>query len=146
MKLISTALIKRGKIKKVSVLVDNKTAEMLECVEEEIKREYILSEYMFYKENKRIKYHCNSLETYEAEGYQFEDKTLRIAEEKETDRELYKKLYMALKSLTPIERWIVNEKYVKRRISFDIGCDMGISGSAVRHRLLRIIKKLKKFF
>lgn len=86
-----------------------------------------------------------SLEALTEEGFQVEDPKADIEDQ------LYKKLendilFTAIQSLKPNQRWLIEQVFFLNRTQNDIAKELGVCKQAVNNQILRILKKLKKFF
>lgn len=86
-----------------------------------------------------------SLEALTEEGFQVEDPKADIEDQ------LYKKLennalVSAIKSLDPNQKWLIEQVFFLNRTQQDIAEELGVNHTAVRNRLRKIYKKMKKFF
>lgn len=86
-----------------------------------------------------------SLEALTEEGFQVEDPKADIEDQ------LYKKLennalFSAIKSLDPNQKWLIEQVFFLNRTQQDIAEELGVNHTAVRNRLRKIYKKMKKFF
>lgn len=86
-----------------------------------------------------------SLEALTEEGFQVEDPKADIEDQ------LYKKLennalVTAIKSLDPNQKWLIEQVFFLNRTQQDIAEELGVNHTAVRNRLRKIYKKMKKFF
>jgi len=142
MKKVTTQITKKdGTIHTVYAMVDEATAALLETCDERVRHEYVLSMHNEYlnelKETRRHK----SLDVSMENGMDF------AAEEPEDELEeeaQLNALKIAMQKLTPEQQWLVNEVYVKRRAQTEIAKELGVDPTAIRNRLRKIYKKIKK--
>jgi len=130
--------------KKISVYVDDKTAEVLLSVDEEMCKEYVRLEYEAHLiERKETRRH-NSLDAITESGKEFvsdEDDIADCISQAEDKQNLYK----AISILDTQQKWLVQEVVFNGRGFTEIGRELGISEQAVYARWKVILKKLKKF-
>ena len=142
MKKVTTQITKKdGTIHTVYAMVDEATAALLETCTEKVRHEYVLSMHNEYlNELKETRRH-QSLDVSMENGMDF------AAEEPEDELEeeaQLNALKIAMQSLTPEQQWLVNEVYVKRRAQTEIAKELGVDPTAIRNRLRKIYKKIKK--
>ena len=97
-----------------------------------------------YNSNRRETRRHNSIENMEEQGIQFQDKNTDIYKtfnRKETN----KNLYNALDKLLPQQKRLIQKVYYHNMSIAQIARDEGVSETAIRNRLNKIYKKLKKF-
>ncbi|HBC96081.1 MAG TPA: sigma-70 family RNA polymerase sigma factor [Clostridium sp.] len=97
-----------------------------------------------YNSNRRETRRHNSIENMEEQGIQFQDKNTDIYKtfnRKETN----KNLYNALDKLLPQQKRLIQKVYYRNMSIAQIARDEGVSETAIRNRLNKIYKKLKKF-
>lgn len=96
-----------------------------------------------YNSNRRETRRHNSIENMEEQGIQFQDKNTDIY--KTFDRkETNKNLYNALDKLLPQQKRLIQKVYYHNMSIAQIARDEGVSETAIRNRLNKIYKKLKK--
>lgn len=144
MKKLTTKIIKNNKLKSISVLVEDQVAEMIENVNEKFRHEYIVSEYeSSLLERKETRRH-QSLELSLDNGHEFINEEASI-EDIYIDNDRNKNLYKAISFLSEDQQWLVKEVYFKGRSQVEIANELKVDKSAIRHRIERILQKLKKF-
>ena len=145
MKKVTTTITKNNETTTIYAWVDDKTALMLEQVDEQTRREYIISEHEFYlngvKESRR---HVSYEECLE-KGVQFSNEIVDY-EELFISNEEKKKLFATLSVLSSSQRWLLKEIFCNGRTQKDIAAELGVSKVAIFDRLKRIFKKIKKIF
>ena len=143
-----TAIVPKnnGTQKEVFVLVDNRTAEMLAQVgDKKLVNDYLVEEYRLYMSDHNEHRNTQSLDKSLDNGFDIEDENQNLLETVVQDAE-QEKVRKAIKMLEPQQQWLVYQIFYKQRTRVDIAKELGIDESAVRRRLERIIKKIKKFF
>ena len=144
MKKFTTQITKNNKTKSIFVIVDNKTAKILEKSDEKVRHEYIVGEHQIYlNELKETRRH-QSMDAVLESGHEFEDEELSI-EEKYIEKENYEALHKAISSLSKEQQWLISEVYFKGRPQVEIAKELGILKSSLNDRLSRALKKIKKF-
>lgn len=78
-------------------------------------------------------------------GFDFPDGSLS-PEEAVIAEEEKEKLYIALSRLQPSQRELIYKVYFKDETMADIAAEIGIDASSVRHRMIRSLTSLKKFY
>ena len=144
MKKFTTQIIKNNVTKTIFAMVDDKTAKLLEGLDEQTRHEYIVSEHeMYLSELKETRRH-QSLELSLDNGHDFvcEDPT---PDEKIEKQEEIALLGQAITTLTEEQRWLINEVYYKKRTLVNIANELGVSHVAIINRLKKIHNKIKKF-
>jgi RNA polymerase sigma factor (sigma-70 family) len=120
------------------------TGEIIELdVTEDIGEIVIEIERDTYNSNRRETRRHNSLEEMNNQGLQFKDNEadiLSIVEEKETNEGLYN----VLDKLLPQQKELIFKVFFKDMSIIDIARSEGVSEAAIRNRLKKIYKKLKK--
>lgn len=145
MKKLTTQITKNNKEHTIFIMVDNKTAEFLNGVDDKTRRDYIISEHQIYlNELKETRRH-QSLDISLENGHEFEDEE-PSPEEKCIKTEKYVNLHKALSSLSEEQQWLVKEVYFKCRSQVEIAKELGVSKVAITRRFERIFEKIKKFF
>lgn len=95
------------------------------------------------KEEERYKWELrkrlSSLDSIIDMGGQIEDPNSQFDEE--IDK--YDELYKAISTLLPEQQYIVQQVFFEGRTMEEVAIELGIDGSSVRHRMMRIMKKLK---
>ena len=143
MKKFTTQTTVNGKTKTVFVYVDDETARMLNGLDEQSRREYILSEHEIYLNHLReTRRHCSLDESME-HGIEFMD-SAPSPEEVLIRDDVFASLRKAVRSLKEEEKWLVTEVFYKKRPKADIARKLGISKQAIDSRLRNIFKKLKE--
>ena len=97
-----------------------------------------------WKHNKRNqKYHA-SLEVLTESGFQIASDEPTPAEEFEKHEQIAM-LRQALTTLTKDQQWLITEVYFKGRPQIEIANELGLDPTAIRNRLRKIYKRIKKF-
>ena len=124
--------------KLVEIEVTDSFAESYESINLETRRSD-------WKHERRNTKYNSSLELLVESGFQIasEDPTPDERLEKQEEVTL---LRQALSTLTEEQQWLVNEVYFKGRSNTDIANELGVTEGSIRHRLERILKKIKKTF
>lgn len=144
MKKLTTQITKNNKTKMIFVIVDNKTAEILENSDEKVRHEYIVGEHQLYlNELKETRRH-QSMDDILESGHEFESDEPSM-EDDLIQNEEYTKLHEAISSLSKEQQWLVNEVFYKGKTIVDIAKTQGVSHVAILHRLEKIYEKIKKF-
>ena len=143
MKKFTTETTVKGKTKTIFVYVDDETARMLRGLDEQSRREYILSEHEIYLNQLReTRRHCSLDESME-HGIEFMD-SAPSPEEALIQDDVFATLRKAVHALKEEEKWLITEVFYKKRAKADIAREIGISKQAIDSRLMRIFKKLKE--
>lgn len=120
------------------------TGEKIEIeVNEDIANIAIEIERKIYNNNQKESRRHNSIESMECAGFQFEDINDDIevkAEEAETTDEVKN----AIKTLIPNQQDLIEKIFYKDMKIVDIAAYEGVTEAAIRNRLNKIYKKLKK--
>ena len=145
MKKLTTQITKDNKIITIFAMVDDKTAEILENLDEETRHNYIVGEHEIYLNERKETRRHQSINVSLENGHDFEDDELSL-EENFIEKEKYLKLHKAISCLSKEQQWLINEVYFKGRSQVEIAKQIGICKSAISHKLERILKKIKKFF
>lgn len=143
MKNFTTKTTKNDKVITISVMVDNKTAKMLEQLDEQTRHEYILAEHeLNLKERKETRRH-QSLDLSLENGHEFisEDST---PEEKCIQEEAYANLHNAISSLEPNKQKIVYLYFFENKTMEEIAAILNVQKPAISKQIARILEKLKK--
>ncbi len=137
-------LKKDNTLKSVDVWVDDETARVLETLDEDMRRQYLLMEHQMNLSDLRETRRHQSLNVSMDAGWDVADETIIIDEglmTKATKRELYE----AIASLEPSQRWLVGQVYYKKRKQTEIAEKFGVEKMAICNRMRRIKNRLKKF-
>ena len=116
-------------------MLDERTAEILEKVDEEIKRQYIIEEYKAKLTDRKETRRHASLEN-----------SLYVTDEK-TSVEIYrrnKELYAAINALTDKQREVFYSRVIENKSFRQIGDELGIHKQTVLEIYNAAVKKLKK--
>jgi len=103
---------------------------------EEIDKEYRQAEERYKWFSRK---HLSSLDVILDAGGQIEDTTSNFAE----NDYKYEELHNAIAQLSPKQKWLVEELYFNGRTNCSVANELGLSETAVRHRLVSIFKKIK---
>lgn len=146
MKLLSTTITEsNGIVKKVTVCVDNATAEALALCSEDIRQIYILDEYEDQKLTRRETRRHFSYEEILENGIDFpscEDTPLENIIRLEKNAELY----AAMNKLTDKQYHVLWKHVVDGLTYMEIAAEMGIRWDTVREYYHAAIRKIKKYF
>lgn len=143
MKKVTTIITKDYEATTIYAWVDDKTALMLEQVDEQTRREYIVSEHEFYLKNRKEMRRHVSFEECLEKGITFSLELVSF-EDKQIETELQGDLKKAISVLSEKERLIVTEVYFQGRTRRDVAKELGVTEVAVGSRLKRILEKIKK--
>jgi len=145
MKRLTTQITKNNETKTIYAMVDDKTANLLEKADEQVRHEYIVAEHEQYlSELKETRRH-QSLDLSLENGHEFEDEESNL-EEKLIENEMYEELHKAISTLSKEQQWLIYEVYFKGRPQVEIAKELGILKTSLNDRLSRALKKLKKLF
>ena len=144
MKKLTTQITKDNKIITIFAMVDDKTAEILENLDEETRHNYIVGEHEIYLNERKETRRHQSINVSLENGHDFEDDEISL-EENFIEKEKYLKLHKAISCLSKEQQWLVNEVYFKGRSQVEIAKELGLTKMAVSLRLQTILKNLKKF-
>lgn len=145
MKKLTTKIVDNGKEQEIAVFLDDETARVLEeCGDEELKHRYIVAEYKAQLIERRETRRHQSLEKSLEGGFDIVDKRADI------EKNFFKKIDMdklckALKLLQPQQKWLIYQIFYRKRTRVDVAKEIGVDESAIRQRLKKIYKKIKKF-
>ena len=144
MKKLTTQITKNNETKTIYAMVDDKTTKLLEKADAQVMHEYIVAEHEQYlSELKETRRH-QSLDLSLENGHEFEDEESDL-EEKLIKDEMYEELHKAISTLSKEQQWLIYEIYFKGRSQAEIAQELGIDHTAIRNRLRKIYKKIKKF-
>lgn len=120
------------------------TGEILEIeVPENIGRISIEIDREIFNCNRRETRRHNSINYMEDTGLQFTDNTENIEEKIETQETNFE-IEKAIASLLPEQKDLINKVFYKNMKISHIAKDLGVTEAAIRNRLKKIYKKLKK--
>ncbi|CAH0435471.1 RNA polymerase subunit sigma-70 [Clostridium neonatale] len=120
------------------------TGEKIEIeVNEDIANISIEIEKKIYKSERRETRRHNSIDSMEEEGFQFEDINDDI-EVKVEEAETTDEIKNAIKTLIPNQQDLIEKIFYKDMKIVDIAEYEGVTEAAIRNRLNKIYKKLKK--
>lgn len=85
----------------------------------------------------------NSIDIMEEEGFQFKDSSYDL-EIKVEEAESEDEVHMAVKTLLPDQQELIDKVFYRNIKLVDIAAQEGVSEAAIRNRLKKIYKKLKK--
>lgn len=144
MKKLTTQITKNNKTQTIFVMVNDKTADFINSLDEKTRHDYIVGEHNIYlNELKETRRH-QSLDLSLDNGFELEDED-SSPEDKVIQDETYSNLYKAISTLSKDQQWLIKEVYFKGRSQVEIAKELGIDKSAIRHRIERILEKIKKF-
>ncbi len=133
-----------GEKRTISVWLDESTVEALEAVnDEEMTRLYIIEEYKTQLSERRETRRHQSLDRSMengfdvADSYSLEDDVIRGM-----DKNLVNE---AIKHLLPEQRELIKQVYFEGKEQKEIAQEQGVDPTAIRNRLRKIYKKIKKF-
>ena len=124
-------------------LADGRVIEIdVEEAVAEVKIEFDMEDEREVWRNKKRK--DKSLDYLESLGVEIPDKTMSVEDEYITNEDL-NRIYSAIEKLEPQQRELINQIFFEDRTQAEIAKASGVSESAIRDRLNRIYKKLKKY-
>jgi len=144
MKYFTTKTTKNEKAITIKIMVDDKTAKVLESLDEQSRHEYILLEHEIDLQERRETRRHQSLEKSLEKGHDFVSNAL-TPDEKYIKEETCRELFNALATLSEDQKWLIQEVYFKGRRQVEIAKELGIQKSSLNDRLSRALKKLKNF-
>lgn len=146
MKKLETNVAKKdGTTKRVFVYVDDKTAEVLAQIDDEqFVNDYLAEEYKMQMDNCHEHRYTQSLDKSIDNGFDIEDESQNLLESVFQNIEK-EKVHKAINALEPQQQWLVYQVFYLQRTKVSIAKELGTYESAIRHRLERILKKIKKF-
>ena len=145
MKKLYTQVVKHnGELKDVYVCVDDETAKVLAKVDEATRKAYLQDEYEMITAENYHKRHTQSLDKSLENGFDFVDERQNVEEivAREMTNERVRK---AIEQLEPQQQWLVEQIYFDERSHISVAKELGVTEGAIRDRLRRIYKKIKKF-
>lgn len=120
------------------------TGEIVEIeVPENITKMSIEIDRDIYNHNRKETRRHNSIDYMEDVGLQFEDNSVDIVVDLE-QREVIDEIEQALDILLPEQKELIEKVFYKNMKIVDIAAASGVTEAAVRNRLKKIYKKLKK--
>jgi len=143
MKKYTISIVKRnGEEKTGYVLVEDRTAEVLDTLDEETRRQYLQDEHEMYLNDLKETRRHRSLDYSIEKGFDIADgaSTPEKILMETSAKELF---YKALLSLKPKQLWLVEQVYFSGRKQRDVAKELGIDESAVSQRFDVIFKTLK---
>jgi RNA polymerase sigma-70 factor (ECF subfamily) len=120
------------------------TGEIVEIeVPENITKVSIEIDRDIYNHNRKETRRHNSIDYMEDTGLQFEDNSVDLALDLE-QKEVIDEIEQALDILLPEQKELIEKVFYKNMKIVDIAATSGVTEAAVRNRLKKIYKKLKK--
>lgn len=145
MKRFTTKIMHKGEEKTIAVWLDDETARLLEEYgDEKLKHAYIVEEYKAQLIERSETRRHQSLEKSMEAGFDVMDESTDVEKEAfiNIDKE---KLRRAFQFLEPQQKWLIVQIFFNNRTRVDVAKEMGVDESAIRCRLKKIYKKIKKF-
>ena len=128
----------------MKILYEFVTGETLEIeVPENVEEVVIEIEKTTKNTNRKETRRHNSLDYMSEIGIQFKDNNVEI-EEDISEKELTKEVVQAINTLLPEQKLLIKKVFYKNMKIVDIAAEEGVSEAAIRNRLKKIYKKLKK--
>lgn len=132
----------KGQLKSVFVIVDNKTAEMVQKLPEEEKVAYLTD---LYHEDMRERNYQRRI--VHSDGYFGDDEDLELPdnsvdEKSKKDKEQVEEL---LSLLDADDRKLLEDYYLKGMTQYEISITLNISQRMVSKRIKNVLEKLRKF-
>lgn len=93
---------------------------------------------------RKVRYHCYSLEEREEHGIEHTSTNNEI-DELFTDQSKFERVRNAVSHLTPTQKMLLEELVIKGKSQTECASDLGITQGAVSQRFSVIIKKIKNF-
>lgn len=143
MKRFTTEIIKNKRNLTIEVWVDEKTAYVLEQLDEKNRHEYIVGEYEIKLKNRVESRHQISYEEYIEKGISFSQQSISL-EDVLIAKNAQENLQKAIATLSLNQQWLIREIFENCRTQRDIAIELGVSPVAINNRLTRIFQKLKK--
>lgn len=144
MKKLTTQITKNNKTQTIFVMVNDKTADFINSLDEKTRHDYIVGEHNIYlNELKETRRH-QSLDLSLDNGFELEDED-SSPEDKVIQDETYSNLYKAISTLSKDQQWLIKEVYFKGRSQVEIAKELGVDPTAIRNRFKKIYEKIKKF-
>lgn len=144
MKKLTTQITKNNKTQTIFAMVNDKTADFINSLDEKTRHDYIVGEHNIYlNELKETRRH-QSLDLSLDNGFELEDED-SSPEDKVIQDETYSNLYKAISTLSKDQQWLIKEVYFKGRSQVEIAKELGVSHVAILNRFKKIYEKIKKF-
>ena len=144
MKKLTTQITKNNKTQTIFAMVNDKTADFINSLDEKTRHDYIVGEHNIYlNELKETRRH-QSLDLSLDNGFELEDED-SSPEDKVIQDETYSNLYKAISTLSKDQQWLIKEVYFKGRSQVEIAKELGVDPTAIRNRFKKIYEKIKKF-
>ena len=141
--LFTEMTLQNGKVKRISVELDDELADWLINQPKEAYKDFLLFEHqnkcIERKETRRIQ----SLSLSISHGFDVEDEDADVVMSY-LRRLKCDEIRKAISILEPQQKWLVNEVFYKNRSQIDIAMQLGVGESAIRSRLKKIFKKIRK--
>lgn len=135
---------KKGASVKMNITYEFVTGEKIEIeVNEDIAKVSIEIEKKIYNNNQKESRRHNSIDSMEEAGFQFKDINNSI-EVKVEEAEVTDEVKDAIKTLIPNQQDLIEKIFYKDIKIVDIAAYEGVTEAAIRNRLNKIYKKLKK--
>ena len=145
MKRFTTKIMHKGEEKVIAVWLDDETARLLdEYGDEKLKHAYIVEEYKAQLIERSETRRHQSLEKSMEAGFDVVDEGTDVEKEafEKIDKE---KLRRAFQFLEPQQKWLIVQIFFNERTRVDVANEIGVDESAIRRRLQKIYRKIKKF-
>ncbi len=142
---VSTTLTrKNGEVITISAAFEDELAAWLMTQPFEIRQDFVLSEYRNNNIARAEARHTQSLDASLDHGYAFlaenDDPIDRIMRECRAQS-----VRNAIAKLTPEQQWLVEQLFYKQRTEVDVAAELGVTQSAIAHRMQTILRRLKKY-
>lgn len=128
--------------KTIELEVDDKFAKEYAKIDAESKR----NDWKFAWRQRKLDCSLNSIMD---NGYDIPDDSCELCEEENDDANTHQKTNISVEEimgvLEPQQQWLVEQLYILGRTQEDVASELGISDAAIRNRVKKIRKKLKKF-
>lgn len=143
-KKFTTVITVNGKEKEISVRLDDSIVKALESVNDEnLTQFYIVEEYNAQLSERRETRRHQSLDLSMESGFDVaDDYCLEADVMRGLDKQ---RLRTAIKNLLPSQRELLRQVFVDGKEQKEIAREQGVDPTAIRNRLNKIYKKIKKF-
>lgn len=132
----------KGQLKSVFVIVDNKTAEMVQKLPEEEKVAYLTD---LYHEDMRERNYQRRI--VHSDGYFGDDEDLELPDDSvdEKSKKDKQRVEEFLSLLDADDRKLLEDYYLKGMTQYEISITLNISQKMVSKRIKNVLEKLRKF-
>lgn len=132
----------KGQLKSVFVIVDNKTAEMVQKLPEEEKVAYLTD---LYHEDMRERNYQRRI--VHSDGYFSDDEDLELPDDSVDEKSKKDKQQVEefLSLLDADDRKLLEDYYLKGMTQYEISITLNISQKMVSKRIKNVLEKLRKF-